>query len=324
MRIKNLKMRTTIFFKMICGLLLAVLMGCYSNEELFETENTLKAAKQNYNTENVILVMVDGPRQSETWQSTDRKYIPMMDKYLAPQGIVISAFYNNGVTFTVPGHVATLTGTYESISNKGEQLPTKPSFFQMWLKVSAAPKEKAWIITSKSKLNVLANCKEVGWRNSFNPSVDAADRDDIVTYNTAKEIMQEHKPNLVLLHFRGPDTYGHAGNWEKYVESIAIADSLLYELWNFVESSEFYKDNTTMIMTNDHGRHLDQISGGFEHHGDHCLGCRHLNFYAVGPDFKQGEISSIEREQTNILPTVAELMGFELEDSKEIMWELFK
>ncbi len=185
-------------------------------------------------------MVIDGPRQSETWQSVDRKYIPKQDKELAPKGVVISEFYNEGITLTVPGHVAITTGKYETIGNKGEQVPTEPSFLQLWLKISNAAKDKAWIVTSKDKLNVLANCNKLQWRNAYNPSVDAVFREDVKTFDAAKEILQKHNPRLMLLHFRGPDSAGHAGDWDDYVQNIAIADSLLYELWNFIETDEFY------------------------------------------------------------------------------------
>lgn len=316
MRFKNIAFVFLFFF---------LFTGCYNNESLIETEDDLsKAAGNLYKTENVIVVVIDGPRQSETWQSVDRKYIPIMANLLAPQGVIISEFYNHGVTFTVPGHVAICTGNYESLSNKGEQLPTEPSFFQMWLKISNAPKEKAWIITSKEKLNVLADCRDVEWRNSFNPSFDTANRNDEETYQKATEILTNYQPQLVLLHFRGPDANGHAGDWDKYVNSIAIADSLTYELYRFIENHNFYKNKTTIMVTNDHGRHLDNIATGFIGHGDNCPGCTHLNFYAYGPDFKKNVISTTEREQVHILPTVGELMGFQIDDNKNVMWELFK
>ena len=39
----------------------------------------------------------------------------------------------------------------------------------------------------------------------------------------------------------------------------------------------FYKDKTTLIVSNDHGRHIDS-KGGFQNHGDDCAGCRHIEF----------------------------------------------
>ena len=80
-----------------------------------------------------------------------------------------------------------------------------------------------------------------------------------------------------------------------------------------------------MFVTNDHGRHLDSIAGGFSSHGDDCKGCRHINFFACGPDFKQGVIISQKRELIDISATIAELFQFSMPTSKgNVMEELFK
>jgi arylsulfatase A-like enzyme len=300
--------------------------GCYNENHLFETDHDLlKISGSNYQTKNVVVVVVDGPRQSETWGDPEHRYIPKMAKELAPQGVVLSNFYNSGITFTIPGHTAITTGYYDNISNNGWENPKFPSFFQMWLKISNMPDTKAWIVASKAKLNVLADCGDMAWRNSFNPSVDAEDREDKLTFNAAINIFNTYKPQLFLIHFRGPDHYGHEGNWENYLQSIVETDSLAYEIWNYLGNDDFYKNKTTFIITNDHGRHLDNIADGFIGHGDNCSGCTHINFFATGPDFKKNMIIVTHREQIDILPTVGELMGFTSSGFKrKVMWELFK
>jgi arylsulfatase A-like enzyme len=300
--------------------------GCYNENRLFDTEHDLlKVTDNQYQTKNVVVVVVDGARQSETWGDPKHRYIPNMSKKLAPQGIVLSNFYNSGSTVTIPGHTAITTGYYDNISNNGDEYPQKPSFFQMWLKVSGMPGIKAWIVASKSKLKVLADCGDMAWRTSFNPSVDAEDRDDTLTFKAAMYVFKTYKPHLFLIHFRGPDYYGHQNEWDKYLHSIIETDSLAFEIWNYLENDDFYKNNTTLIITNDHGRHLDNIADGFIGHGDNCSGCTHINFFATGPDFKKNMITVTHREQIDILPTVCELMGFTSSGFKrKVMWELFK
>ena len=58
-----------------------------------------------------------------------------------------------------------------------------------------------------------------------------------------------------------------------------------------------------MIVTNDHGRH----SGYFKKHGDKCIGCKHIFFFAYGPDFKS--ITNIK--EFNISATISHLLSFE-------------
>jgi phosphopentomutase len=138
-------------------------------------------------------------------------------------------------------------------------------------------------------------------------------------------VFARYKPQLILIHFRGPDHYGHQNEWDNYLHSIVETDSLTYEIWNYLENDDFYKNKTTFIITNDHGRHLDNIANGFIGHGDHCAGCTHINFFATGPDFKKNLVLDTHREQIDILPTIGELMGFTFSGSKrKVMWELFK
>ena len=306
--------------------ILFLLSNCYPENNLFETEHDLlRISGSNYQTENVVLVVIDGVRQSETWGDPEHRYIPKMSKELAPNGIVLSNFYNSGITYTIPGHTAITTGYYDDLSNNGNEYPRKASFFQMWLKVSNMPNTKAWIVTSKAKLKVLGDCEDMAWRNSYNPSVDAEDREDQLTFKAAISILKSYKPQLFLIHFRGPDYYGHGGVWENYLHSIVETDSLAFEIWNYLENDVFYKNKTTFIITNDHGRHLDNIADGFTGLGDHCAGCTHINFFASGPDFKEDLVIGTFREQINILPTVGELMGFTSSGYKrKVMWELFK
>ncbi|KAA3623483.1 MAG: sulfatase, partial [Bacteroidetes bacterium] len=54
-------------------------------------------------------------------------------------------------------------------------------------------------------------------------------------------------------------------------------------------------------------------------------GCRHINRFAWGPDFKRGYSEDIERELIDIPATVAELLQFDLPDCQgTVMEELFE
>jgi hypothetical protein len=54
-------------------------------------------------TENSIIVVMDGPRYSETWGDTSHQYIPHMFNDMAPFGVVYSNFRNRGETNTTSG-----------------------------------------------------------------------------------------------------------------------------------------------------------------------------------------------------------------------------
>lgn len=278
-----------------------------------------------YKTENVIVVVVDGPRFTETWGSPNHELIPNLYNHLSTKGVVNQEFYNLGNTHTIPGHTTIATGIYEDLDNNGRQYPSYPSFLQHYLKLTRKAPNKAWIVGSKKKLEVLSNCSSIEWRNSFLPSYDTEDRMDYETFGRVKEIIQEHHPNLLFINLKGPDWYGHHNNWELYKEAISQTDSMVNELYQIIETDSVYKGTTTLIMTNDHGRHLDGLGAGFVNHGDKCLGCTHINFFAVGPDFKVGELIDKKREQVDIVPTITHLLGFEMNQCNgNVMTELFK
>jgi hypothetical protein len=274
-----------------------------------------KVVEKKYKTKYVIVLVVDGPRYSETWGDTSHQYIPFMHNVLAPQGVVHNQFYTQGETHTTSGHAALSTGIYQSINNGGQELPIRPSFFQHWLKQHPEDKSLAWIIASKDKLEVLSNCTEYGWKDKFRPSVDCGNaglatgyRHDSLTQIKVLSTLQNNHPNLLLVNYREPDFSGHAGDWKGYLKGILKTDEYVHAIWQFIQNDLFYKDNTTLFVTNDHGRHLDGISNGFVSHGDNCDGCRHINLYSFGPDFKKDLVSPIYRNLVDVHATILELL----------------
>jgi hypothetical protein len=113
-----------------------------------------------YKTENVIVLIMDGPRYTETWGDSTHQYIPHMANDMAQHGVIYSDFRNNGPTYTNAGHTAICTGIYQRIDNMGKELPKKPSMFQYWLKAKGKPQNAAYVIASKDKLEILTNCKD--------------------------------------------------------------------------------------------------------------------------------------------------------------------
>jgi len=304
--------------------LLLVLISCKCNDDIIEEP-------QGYQTKNVFIIVMDGARYSETWGDQSHQYIPNMKNHLADKGIINTNFFNNGSTNTVPGHTALTTGNYQTINNGGNQTPDYPSIFQYWLKETNENSNAAWIITTKDKLEVLANCEDPAWVNTFNPSTDCGVngintgyREDSVTFENTKDILTEYHPKLVLINFKEPDSSGHTGVWEDYLQGILDSDEYIYQLVKFINNDIIYSGTTTIFITNDHGRHLDNVSSGFKSHGDDCLGCRHINFYATGPDFKKNIEIDIKREIIDIPITIAELLDFTLPNVHgNVMDELF-
>lgn len=284
-----------------------------------------------YKTENIFILVVDGARYSETWADMSHQNIPRRFSLLQ-QGVLCSQFYNNGFTHTCPGHQAMCTGVYENINNTGLQYPTNPSIFQHWLKTYQKNKSEAWVIATKDKLEVLSDCTNPQWHGTYRPSTDcgvnglfSGYREDSITFERLKSITTNNHVRLAIVNFKQPDAAGHAADYPAYIQGIKDTDEYIFEFWNFIQNNPVYKDKTTLIVTNDHGRHLDGHLDGFISHGDLCEGCMHVEFFALGPDFKHNYISLTPYEQIDIANTVAELMNFKMPESNgKVMTDIFE
>ena len=90
--------------------------------------------------QNVIIVVVDGARYTETINA-GATYIPHMYNDLKPIGAVYTNFRiaDEGITSTNPGHSSILTGTWQLIANDGIQSPTNPTVFEYFRKELGNP-----------------------------------------------------------------------------------------------------------------------------------------------------------------------------------------
>jgi membrane-anchored protein YejM (alkaline phosphatase superfamily) len=292
-----------------------------------KTDSTVYPDK--YKTQNVIIILIDGPRYSETWGDTLHQYIPGLEA-ISKQGVICTNFYNDSVTFTVNGHTAISTGFYQGIDNSGLQYPNHVGLFQSYLKTKKVVPSNVWIISSKDKIEVLGNCTDPDYSGKYTPSHDCGVnglhtgyREDSVTYLNALRVLSKDHPHLAFIGFKEPDSKGHQNDWPGYLNGLILSDSYTYKIWQFLQNDPTYKDNTTVFITNDHGRHLDGVADGFVSHGDDCEGCKHIMLLATGPDFKRNAVVTKHYGLVDINATVAELLGLKTEGAGVVMKELF-
>ncbi|MEY4286794.1 MAG: hypothetical protein RL511_872 [Bacteroidota bacterium] len=281
-------------------------------------------SQTNYATKYVYILVIDGPRYSETYGEPTCKYSPILCDSLKHQGTFYADFKNNGPTYTVPGHTAIVTGTYQRISNAGTALPKAPNIFQYFLKASGKDSTTAYVVASKGKLDVLVNTSHKKWHNLYQASTYCGPngnglgygRDDKTFAKVTELVQSSNPPQLMLINLLAVDVYGHANNWDKYLESITQSDLYAAQLWQMIQSNPVLRNQTTLMITNDHGRHLDGVRSGFVNHGCRCEGCRHISLLVLGPDTPKGLVVQEEAEMTDISTTIADILHFEMPTSK--------
>ncbi|RPH37684.1 DNRLRE domain-containing protein [bacterium] len=259
-------------------------------------------------TRTVIIAVIDGARYSETFGDSTHQYIPHIWNTFRPQGVIYTGYRNEGTTETTPGHSSIVTGTWQYLPNDGSVRPTAPTIFEYYRKATGAPMSDGCVALGKEKLDVLAYGTHpefgINYRAAVRYSTD--DYNDQIAFQNVKIALQEDHPRLLIVNFPATDRAGHNGSWSGYLAGIRGADSLINEIWNFAQADPILGGKTTLIVTNDHGRHLTD----YMNHGDGCEGCRHIMLLIAGPDTPVGQVDSALWRQIDIAPTIGMLLGF--------------
>lgn len=79
-------------------------------------------------------------------------------------------------------------------------------------------------------------------------------RHDFFTFATAKEYISQHLPRVLHIGLSGTDEAAHKLNYGEYLHQAFLADKIIGWLWHMVQAMPFYQNNTTFIITTDHGR----------------------------------------------------------------------
>ena len=140
---------------------------------------------------------------------------------------------------------------------------------------------------------------------------------DVFTHHFAKEYIKKNHPELVYISYGETDDFAHGGLFDFYTKSLNNTDALIEDLWNYVQSDSFYKDNTYFIITTDHGRGEGTEEGSkWTGHGTDVEGADQTWMAILGPDVKAtGEASEEQLFTNQIAPTIMKILNLKT-DSK--------
>jgi hypothetical protein len=140
-------------------------------------------------------------------------------------------------------------------------------------------------------------------------------RFDELTFLTAKEYIRKHHPKVLFLGLGETDEFAHDGRYDLYLNQAAKFDQMVAELWHFLQTTPGYKNNTTMLITTDHGR--GKKAGTWDSHGQFINGSSQAWFAVLGPGIKPaGEIKEKQQfYQQQLAQTIAGLLGEDFNDA---------
>ncbi|MBI2282624.1 MAG: alkaline phosphatase family protein [Bacteroidetes bacterium] len=138
-------------------------------------------------------------------------------------------------------------------------------------------------------------------------------RQDLLTYASAKNYIEQQHPKVVFLGLGETDEYAHKGHYDQYLQKAHQVDRMLAELWYYVQTDPFYKDNTVFLITTDHGRGSKRNK--WRQHGFWVKGSGEAWMAMIGAGIaSEGEIKTEERlYQKQIASTVSLLLNEKFE-----------
>ena len=186
------------------------------------------------------------------------------------------------LAITLPSHVSMLTGViprkHEIEWNKDLPLrePVYPNFPTLF-EVAHNKHYTTAMVAGKSKFNVLAKPGTLDWMWVAAESTT----DDSQVAEHAVQIIRDHQPQVMFIHFPSTDNVGHSKGWGSLEQLVTVegADTQLGVVLAVLDELK-RKDETFIILTADHG------GAGRTHIPDDARS-RHIPWIAVGPGVRE-------------------------------------
>jgi hypothetical protein len=242
------------------------------------------------------------------------------------------AHVTNGLAFSYPGYNEMLSGHPDPRINSNEfginpnltvfewlnRLPEfqgKVAVYGTWSvfadifneKRSGLVMQAGWDLPEKGKLTASQELLNRLYRTTTR--LDDEDVYDSFLQVPLLEYVKANHPRVLFVGYGETDNWAHAGRYDLVLESAHQFDHFTEELWNTMQSMPEYRDQTTFILTTDHGRGSGLVD--WKEHGVDQKGSENIWIGVKGPDTPAlGERANIDPvAQAQIAATVASFLG---------------
>lgn len=238
----------------------------------------------------------------------------------------------NGLAFSYPGYNEMLTGHPDPRINSNTFGPNPNVSVFEWLNTLPDLHGRVSVYATWATFKDIFNVQrshlpmQVGWDAPYQGKLNARQElmnelyrtmtrlDDEDVYNAFQQIpllesFAEHQPRVLFVGYGETDNWGHAGRYDLLLHSAHAFDHFVEELWNTLQRLPAYRDQTTFIITADHGRGSGPVE--WKEHGVEQKGSENIWIAVLGPDTAAlGERhDTAEVHQAQIAATVAALLG---------------
>jgi hypothetical protein len=104
---------------------------------------------------------------------------------------------------------------------------------------------------------------------------------DVFTHNMALDYLKTQQPKVLYIGYGETDEWAHSGRYKAYLNAAHQFDAYVKEIWDFVQTNSFYKNNTVLLLTTDHGRG-DTVKEEWTKHNKDIVGANEIWFAVLG------------------------------------------
>jgi hypothetical protein len=300
-------------------------------QEIFNGIDTAIANNPKYNEEDSIGIY-------KKYQG--KNIMPFVSEYLAKNGQLFgNRNFNNNVNcsnpywFSYPGYSEILCGFVDdSINsnkypnnpnsnlldflNKQPAYKNKVAAFGAWFaferilhkSTASYPIFSSFDIYKNPKSKIAATLNKLNYQ-AYKPW-DDEECLDVFTHNMALDYLQTQQPKVLYIGYGETDEWAHAGKYKTYLNAARQTDEYIKEIWTYLQLNPFYKNNTILLVTTDHGR-SQTGSAGWTSHNAKIEGANQIWFGLLGkgvtPLGMQKNATQIYQKQ--LAQTCAGLLG---------------
>jgi hypothetical protein len=261
---------------------------------------------------------------------------------LAPQGVVLGdpargsrVTLRNPHAFSYPGYMEILTGRYlpEVTTNDLKRyphttflefararlglLPEAVAVFSTWEahRLMASREEGAVFVNAGyERVPEALATPRIAWLNDYQMDEMALweeGRPDAPALNLALAYLEAHQPRLLYIALGETDDWAHARRYDRLLDCLHLKDDALRRIWEALQSMPGYRDQTTLIVTTDHGRGARPKD--WPDHDASVPGSSEIWIAVIGPDTpRRGDLGpSPTVYQADIAATILTLLGLD-------------
>lgn len=283
------------------------------------------------------------------------KLMPFVWQTLATQGVLIGdrnkqsyMSVSNQWYFSYPGYNEILTGQADPKINSNASIYNNNVTFLEWLNNQKKYQKKlaafgSWnvfpyiyneqrsglyINAAGDDYLVMPQSDEMKLLNEIQrltPSPWREVRQDSFTYKFAEDYLRHIKPKVLVINLGETDDFAHDGDYDRYLKAATRTDNYLRELWQTIQSTDGYKNNTVMLIVTDHGRGYNPQD--WQHHASvravqgymkklnkfkqGIIGAEQIWMAAIGPGIRASGLIKTPNElkQDQIAATALTILG---------------